>query len=274
MSTDIQNLLIRHSTLLRQKHTETSHKSLIGEAERLIEELSEAELDTSDEDVRRRLSSYATYWRAFVFEETGVYPRIGSLTPFIKSSEEASPNLLVPTIGIITASPREYVAVRVMLEHPTEFLVSGMGASRRYLLGNIPAVSGGNHTVVLSLTDMGNSIAADRVALLLANFPEVNSVIMTGIASGIPNPGNPDEHVRLGDVVVSSQKGVVQIDFHREGAREFVYRNPPRPPSAMLLEAVSLLQAEGIQGKQSWLRYVERGAPLLDTTRPPEVSSQ
>jgi len=36
---------------------------------------------------------------------------------------------------------------------------------------------------------------------------------MCGIAGGIPSPERPSEHVRLGDVVVSSQKGVVQYDF-------------------------------------------------------------
>ena len=77
---------------------------------------------------------------------------------------------------------------------------------------------------------MGNNIAATRATLLLEHFPTVTSIIMVGIAGGVPNPENPDTHVRLGDIVVSDRKGVVQYDFDKEDVPR-LQRHPPRPPT-------------------------------------------
>lgn len=175
-----------------------------------------------------------------------------------------------PTVGIMTALPKEYTAVKVMLENPIPYLVPGGGAGRQYLLGELPAANGGRHSLVLSLADMGNNIAATRATLLLEHFPSVKSIIMVGIAGGVPNPKKPDEHVRLGDVVVLNQKGVVQYDFDKETITETVHRHPPRPPSASLLEAVRLLEAAEVEGKRPWLRFIDQAMNLLKTTRPSE----
>jgi len=61
----------------------------------------------------------------------------------------------------------------------------------------------------------------------------------------VPSPGKAEAHVRLGDVVVSSQKGVVQYDFVKRTVKKQrtdvpeEIRSSPRPPSALLVEAVS-----------------------------------
>lgn len=174
-----------------------------------------------------------------------------------------------PTIGIITALPKEYVAVEALLENQKEYSMPGRGAGRRYLLGEVPVVNGGKHSLVLTLADMGTNIAATRATLLLEHFPTINSIIMVGIAGGIPYPEKRDEHVRLGDVVVSNQGGVVQYDFDKETNTGTIYRNPPRPPSATLLEGVRLLEAGEIKGYRPWLRFIDEAIRLLHVTRPP-----
>jgi HEAT repeat protein/nucleoside phosphorylase len=164
-----------------------------------------------------------------------------------------------PTIGIITALPKEFTAMKILLVNTASFKVPGQGAGRRYCLGKIPSNDGENHSVVLAFAGMGNNIAALRASLLLEHFPNVTSIIMTGIAGGVPHKGKSDEHVRLGDIVVSDHRGVIQYDFISDEITEKEHRLPPRPPSASLLESVRLLQASEIEGNRPWLKYIDRG---------------
>ena len=178
---------------------------------------------------------------------------------------------LKPTIGIITALPKEFTAMKILLENTASFKVSGRGAGRRYCLGKIPSNDSEYHYVVLALADMGNNIAALRASLLLEHFPNVTSIIMTGIAGGVPHPKKTDEHVRLGDIVVSDHRGVVQYDLISDKITEKEHKFPPRPPSSSLLEAVRLLEASEIEGKRPWLKYIDFGVDKLKFHRPPKI---
>lgn len=121
------------------------------------------------------------------------------------------------SIAIITALPKEFAALPAAIENLYEYLVPGKGSGRRYLVGEVPASQGKCHQVVLALLpDMGNNSAAIRATLVLEHFPQVQAIIMTGIAGGVPNPSKPDDHVRLGDIVVSDRNGIVQYDLDKE----------------------------------------------------------
>lgn len=172
--------------------------------------------------------------------------------------------------GIITALPKELAAFEAMLENPIQIFIPGSGAGRRYCLGEIPSSNGGSHLVVLTLSEVGNNMAANRAALLLEHFPNIKSVIMVGIAGGVPNPTKVDEHVRLGDIVISDEKGVVQYDFDKETVDEFEHRHTQHRPSAELLEAVRYLEKDAIVGKRPWVKYIDHGLEELSTSRPPE----
>ncbi|NET56146.1 MAG: TIR domain-containing protein [Symploca sp. SIO2E6] len=163
-----------------------------------------------------------------------------------------------PKIGIITALPKEYAAVNKILENTKDISFPGQGAGRRYLLGEVPTSDEGKHTVVLCLASMGNNIAAIRASLLLNHFPDLESIIMVGIAGGVPHPEKPDDHVRLGDLVISNEKGVIQYDLVKETITEKIYRHPPRPPSASLIEGVRLLQANELMGDKPWLDFIDK----------------
>ena len=185
------------------------------------------------------------------------------------SNKEFNAKQLKPTSGIITALPKEFTAMKILLENITSFKVPGQGAGRKYFLGQIPSNDGEYHSVVLALADMGTNIAALRASLLLEHYPNVTSIVMTGIAGGVPYPEEVDEHVRLGDIVVSDHRGIIQYDFVSDKIEEKVHRFPPRPPSASLLEAVRLLQAFEIEGNRPWLKYIDQGVDKLNFPRPP-----
>lgn len=175
-----------------------------------------------------------------------------------------------PTFGVITALPKEYAAVASMLDSSEEAPTAGRNR-KRYLVGEIAARRGGTHRVVVALLPaMGNNSAAARAALLLEHFPTVRHILMVGIAGAAPNVGNPDEHVRLGDIVVSSQQGVVQYDYVAEKEADSTHRHPPRPPGAELTEAVRLLEADELAGQRPWLDPLPRARNLRGAARPPE----
>ncbi len=90
------------------------------------------------------------------------------------------------TVGIVTALPEERAAVLAMLDRPVQWTTAGRGAGRVYDLGEIPAKDGGRHVVALALAGMGNNSAASRGALLLSHFPEIEAILMVGIAGGVP----------------------------------------------------------------------------------------
>jgi len=169
--------------------------------------------------------------------------------------------MLSPTIGIITALEHEYVAIKALLLGAKEEYPDGPRGLRRYLLGTVTAANGGTHIVVaVLLNDMGNNSAAIRATTLLYQFLSVRSIIMVGIAGGVPNPEKAEDHVRLGDVVVSNRLGVVQYDLDKETVTATTHRHAPRPPSASLLEGVRHLAAAALEGKYPWEDFIQEAS--------------
>jgi nucleoside phosphorylase/tetratricopeptide (TPR) repeat protein len=175
----------------------------------------------------------------------------------------------VSMIGIITALPKEYAAIEVLLDRPRSYLVPGAGVGRQYTLGEIPAANGETHQVVLVLlSSMGTGLAAAQASRLLEHFPQIHIILMVGIAAGVPSPQVPDEHVRLGDIVVSDQYGVIQYDFVKRTTEQTLYRPFPRSPSADLLLAAKLLEAGQMKGQRPWQPFIAQAQRRLRITRP------
>lgn len=172
------------------------------------------------------------------------------------------------TVGVVTALEEERAAMLEMLERPVHWSAPGRGAGLVYDLGEIPAYDGGHHVVALALADMGNNIAATRGTLLLDHFPQVQAIVMTGIAGGVPSPEKADDHVRLGDVVISDRRGVIQYDFVKKRGKITEARASPRPPHARLLEAARLLASDALAGRRPWEAYVASAQHLVGATRP------
>lgn len=178
-------------------------------------------------------------------------------------------------IGLITALPKEMAALETVVDRLRPYDVFSRENHQRYFFGDIPGSNGRQHHVVLALLpDMGTNPAATVTSRLLQRFPSVKDIIMVGIAGGVPHPMKPDEHVRLGDVVVSDRGGVVQYDYTREEIEIIKHRHPPRPPRANLLDAVRLMATEELVGKRPWLQHIGRADHLPNATRPSKNSDQ
>ena len=170
--------------------------------------------------------------------------------------------------GIVTALPKEFAAMVAMLVSPTK--VNVPGDPNNYILGQIPANDGvGHHNViVMSLKKMGNNSAASAASHLLRSFKTVNDILMVGIAGGIPRPSKPDVHVRVGDIVVSNEYGVIQYDNIKLLAGVSEIRSTSHPPSSALLGRTKFLEANRIAGQRPWENYLHHANHLEKASRP------
>ncbi|HEX3740796.1 MAG TPA: reverse transcriptase domain-containing protein [Terriglobales bacterium] len=174
-----------------------------------------------------------------------------------------------PTIGIITALPKEMAAVRTFLSNPERATMDRPGGMKECYLGEIQARHGGKHRVAVALSGLGNNQASARATNLLRDFPTIKHIFMVGIAGGVPDPRHAEKHVRLGDIVVSGEHGVKQFDLVKEAHNGVEHREPPRPPSASILEAVRFLESELlVRGHNSLLIQVTNGLQGLGSKRP------
>lgn len=190
------------------------------------------------------------------------------LTRYTNTDDKDEGQNMTYSIGIITALEKEYAAVKALLKDCKNEHKDGHGAGRRYVGGKIASISGGEHKVVLALADMGNNVAATRATLLLSHFPTIETILMVGIAGGVPSPTKPEDHVRLGDVVISNKKGVVQYDMVK--LQEI--RACPISPSAEMIEGVRLLGADALLGKQPWNSHIDASLHSIGSERPPDTT--
>jgi len=175
-----------------------------------------------------------------------------------------------PTIGIVTALPREFRAVMTMLGSSRIVELPGKGADHTYALGTLPSKNGRHLVAVLLLPDIGNTNSGIGAALMTSNYPSVECVFMVGIAGGVPDALDPSEHVRLGDVVVSGRDGVVQYDIGKMLTDRLIAKPPPRPPSARMLQATRILSA--LNYEDSYYRLIDESLSELGISRPSQGS--
>lgn len=173
------------------------------------------------------------------------------------------------TVGILTALPKEFTAVKGVLPPGNEVIRAGTGSGRRYWITRAPSSSGESHIVaVAQLVSMGNNIGAARATQFLEHCPNLHALLMVGIAGGVPNLQRASEHVRLGDVVVSNEKGVIQYDFVKQTNSFVELRHSPRPPSAELLEAVNALETTELEQNRPWETHIAAAISSLGWVRP------
>lgn len=158
-------------------------------------------------------------------------------------------------IGIITALPKECAAIKLMLENVEERYFAGKGAGHRFFVGEIKSANGSVHKVALGLCGMGNNKASIRAMAMQNHFPYIESIIMVGIAGGVPSPYNVNKHIRLGDVVVS--EGIIQYDFVKETNEKVICRSATAKPSAKLLEALEAIKVKEYEEIYSWKSYID-----------------
>lgn len=200
---------------------------------------------------------------------TGWAVKAGLLPASSLATQTEGRGMSLPRVGIITALAEEFDAVRLMLKNEKRHRTPGPGAGHEYMFGEILSLRGGTHHVVLAQTmRMGNNSAAIRASKMLIDFPSIDLIIMCGIAGGVPKPDSVEDHVRLGDIVVSDGQGVIQYDFGKQMLNAFDHRHSPRPPSSSLLEAVQVLEQDRLTGKRPWDDYFRQGLFQRNLTKP------
>ncbi|KAI6187579.1 SAM-MT-ERG6-SMT domain-containing protein [Aphelenchoides besseyi] len=141
--------------------------------------------------------------------DSGEYIRVNNFAKIVENKLHKSIAEKSPTIAIITSLFLENLAVTQVVENAnTMHMYNLNGDSNIYTVGNI----GSHRVVVTKLSVIGDSrfattSASSVTSRLLGNFQNVEHVLIVGVGGGIPNLTNPNEHVRLGDVVISSTRG-------------------------------------------------------------------
>ena len=176
-----------------------------------------------------------------------------------------------PTIGLITAIPEEFTAMRQLLDSPVERYVTN--DPTRYILGTLPGIDH-HHVHRVALTMLGASAtdaAADGCANLLRSFASIRAVIMLGTAAGVPNVSRPEVHVRLGDIVVAT-RGVVDYDHVYSGPDGTTPRRGFPVPSARFTRCADILKSDELSGSRPWEQWLDVTARpgLSGYTRPNE----
>ncbi|KAK6518750.1 hypothetical protein TWF506_005889 [Arthrobotrys conoides] len=157
-----------------------------------------------------------------------------------KPEENPPPSVVLShrdyTVGWVCALPKEQTAATAMLDQIHPDLPKPPEDDNVYTLGVV-----NRHKVVIACLPKGtygNNVAARVATAMVRTFPSIKFGLMVGIGGG-----NPDNDVRLGDVVVSTPTGeypgVVQWDFGEveEGGgfkRIGALNNPPSALRAAL----------------------------------------
>lgn len=171
--------------------------------------------------------------------------------------------------GVVTALPVEMAALEACFDELHEIQMRGV----RYKVATA-AVRQSNKDRVLAIikraTDAGNNMAAICASNMLNCFPNIENVMVVGIAGGVPYPEKPEKHVRLGDIVVSDQQGITQYDFGKQYGDFFEEKQRGHPPSARLIDSVNELSTQELKGVKAWEQTIDELQMKLSWERPGE----
>jgi nucleoside phosphorylase len=172
-------------------------------------------------------------------------------------------------IGIVTALAIEHGAVYAAFGLRYDPSLAVIRNGRRYDRFDFTSCDDSVHQLVIpEPAHMGNNRAAIATANLLNDFPEVQDVVLVGIAGAVPHPRKPEVHVRLGDVVMLGDKGVIQFDMVKITDGQIEYRDDPRPPSQRFLDAALLVLRAEIAGSYMIDEYLTTCLPVYRRPHP------
>jgi nucleoside phosphorylase len=128
-------------------------------------------------------------------------------------------------------------------------------------------------TIVVAAPSAIGNVRAAVIALDLMRSFEPRYVVMVGIAGGCPNPGQPSEHVRLGDVVIGDS--VLEYDHvKRTGDGELELRDSAQRIAYSWSQAVVHLKSEITGFSTDWVVWRDSALKRLHqnaTDSPPDI---
>lgn len=181
-----------------------------------------------------------------------------------------------PKIGIITALPVELRSVKHILSNfRTHIIREEDKLYQEYNHGTIESKSGGKHKIVVARCGKGNIKAAIEASTLINKYPNVEVIFMVGVAAGVPNVKDARQHVRLGDIVVCNEYGIIKFDMVKRYTKKTEYIPTPNAPKYEWLTRVEN-HIGNMEGTPSCWSYLDdilekekidrpRTAPLKDT---------
>jgi nucleoside phosphorylase len=168
------------------------------------------------------------------------------------------------TIGIVAALWIEGLAMRALIDDVIP-LPPIPGDPNHYHIGRLPSSQPNRHHSLV-LTTMPRDSTRNAAAIstnLIRSFPQVECVIMVGIAGGVPVPGVPTRHVRLGDIVVATD-GVVDCTHVRMVDGTASPRRHVEGLSEPMTRAVLELRGDEFRGEPGWASWLSvEGRPEL-----------
>ena len=175
-----------------------------------------------------------------------------------------------PRFAICTALSKELAACRLILDDPAPVNPASADDGNQYWCGTLPSRADGlPHQVLLtSLAKMGNNVSSAAVTNLVRSFPSVEYILMVGIAGGVPDPRSTASHVRLGDVVVSNEKGVLQYDNVKRTSDHIEIRDNSPKPGAALIAAAKALESDFDLGRHPWEAHLNKAECSYNFQRP------
>ncbi|OFY69417.1 MAG: hypothetical protein A3G23_00630 [Bacteroidetes bacterium RIFCSPLOWO2_12_FULL_37_12] len=183
------------------------------------------------------------------------------------------PEIQYATIGIVTALPKEFAAMRKILDIEVNE-TQPKNDNNDYAIGFIKNIKDEQIKVVIALMkEIGTNNAASTATNLLRSFENIDDVIVCGIAGGIPYLSKPEDHVRLGDIVVSDKSGILQYDNLKETADDIIIRSTSAKPSSKLLGIVNLLIADYECNKKPWINHLKKYEGSLRNSNRPNIEA-
>jgi nucleoside phosphorylase len=171
-----------------------------------------------------------------------------------------------PIVLIVCTKDCEAIAVRTTFDHCSDS-IGRQNDSNIYRIGLYRLhrnKTARNRNVLLVTSGMGNQMAGSVTTQALNSFTGIEHILLVGIAAGCPNPAKPAEHVRLGDIVVPDNRGIVQYDNIKVTAKNVLHRGHPQMPSARMIQAARELYVESGLGKRPWETWIRSGARKYD----------
>lgn len=154
---------------------------------------------------------------------------IGSLTSIASDKKREREMTFNPRIAILTALPHEFSMMKQLLTDKR--LDKSLGDVKvQFPHGRI-----GSNDVVVGMSGKGNNLSSAIATKIYAKYPSVEYMFIVGIAGGIPDFEKPAESIRLGDIVLSNEKGILQYDKSKTTTSGKEDDFDPRPPDAILL---------------------------------------
>jgi nucleoside phosphorylase len=159
----------------------------------------------------------------------------------------APPTKISVDLAIVTALPIEREAVELVFGPGVPVKVRG--DSHMYRLVTLK-IRDEPFKVVYASSDQGNVRAAVLAANMFRSF-DVRYAAFVGIAGGCPNLAKPEDHVRLGDVVISTR--VAEHDhFKLHGDGTIETRDSPQRASMAWVQTAMSLKSNATGFSEDW----------------------